>query len=277
MSLDLRPVSRKLDELHQRFIDSDLDADLQRDAFTNFDPQRYPPGEIARGKAAWRAKVLQFEQALIVGARFLADLAEMGTSGDIQGVATRLVRDRQRHVELARRLVVALGGTSNVSGDFAVPPRGSRAVRVRVLHAMVGPLCVDATIGARLLSAMAKQTYDPLTQRIIQLIAGDVAIHSRLGWLMLEVVVGAFSDRDFQAVNGALPRAFADAERRWLPTRVPAGTKPAGPTHSFGSLDAAHRQELFEEAAEKTAGRLEQLRLPGRKSYRERFRAPPQR
>ncbi len=266
MVLDLRPVSRKLDELHQRFIDEGLPPELARDAFAGFDPVRYRESELARGRAAWSTRVLDTQRSLIFAARFLADLAEMGTSGDIQGLAARWVRDRQRHVELARRMVLCVGGTNEIAGRLDIPVRPTRKVRMRVLHAMVGHLCVESTIEMRVMSEMAKQTEDPMAKSIIQFTAGDVAIHSRLGWLMCEVVVPALTDRERRDVVEKLPEAFAEAEVRFLTGRVPAGTARTGPTHPFGSMDAAHRQQVFDGAMDTCVARLEQLRLPARRA-----------
>lgn len=265
--LDLRPVSRQLDELHQRFIDEGLPENLRRAAFAGFRPYAWEAAQVARGKAAWQARVLELQSDLIEAARFLADLAEMGTSADIQGLASRLVRDRERHVELSHRMVVALGGKSAIPGKLRVPKKPSGEVTHRVLHTVAGGLAIACSLQMKILAAMGKQTAEPLARTTVNFIAADTAVHSRLGWQMLEVVVPALDAEEKKALVVSLPDCFRAAEGRFRPGTVAPGTRPGAPTHPFGSLDAAARARVYGDALEMIIDRMEKLGLPGKRAW----------
>ncbi len=267
MTLDLRPVSRQLDELHQRFIDEGLPEELKRTAFSDFKPYAYDAAEVARGKAAWQNRVLELQTDLITAARFLADLAEMGTSADIQGLGTRLVRDRERHVEVCHRMVVALGGSHSIPGKLKVPRKPPGEVILRVLWVCVSELTFCASIQMRIAAEMGKVTMEPLAKSAINYIAADTAVHSRLGWQMLQVVAPALEEGELKELQRMLPDAFRLAEARHRPPSMPPGTKPGGPTHPFGSLDAGTRKRVYTESIDTIIQRLEKLGLPGQRAW----------
>lgn len=268
MTLDLRPVSRQLDELHQRYVDEGLPEGLERAAFAEFKPYAYEAAEVTRGRAAWQARVLELQIDLIVAARFLANLAEMGTSADIQGLCTRLVRDRERHVELSHRLVVCLGGGHTIPGKLKVPRKAPGQIIHRILWTAVSDLCVGASLQMRILATMGKQTNDGLARAVVNYIAADTAVHSRLGWQTLEIVITALREEEVSELKRMLPDAFRLAEARYRPASVSTGTRAGGPTHPFGSLDSSTRASVYADGLELVINRFEQIGLPAKKAWR---------
>lgn len=262
--LDLRPVSRVLDEHHQRFVDESLPENLSRAAFAAFDKQKYDPVELSRGRAAWQNRVLLQQSTLVVAVRFLADLVDMGTAADIQGLAVRVVRDRGLHLEIARRMTVALGGKDAIPGTPTPPARLEVEPTLRVIDTVTSTLCVGESVAMKVLVEMGKQTVCPLAKDAIQRVAADAAIHARLGWEMLAVVTAALTKEERAFLAGRLPIAFQNAYALYVPTIVASGTRPGAPLHSFGSLDAVVRLDTYAAAAAQIADRFEKLRLPGR-------------
>jgi hypothetical protein len=262
--LDLRPVSRVLGEHHQRFIDEALPEALSRVAFTQFDRSRYDSVVLSRGRAAWQNRVLLQQTSLVVAVRFLGDLVEMGTASDIQGLAVRLVRDRGLHLDLARRMAVALGGKDAIPGSAAPPPKVDAEATRRVIDTVVSTLCVGESVAMKVLVEMGKQTECAIAKEAIQRVAGDAAIHARLGWEMLAVVVSALTKEERAFLAGRLPAAFHTAYALYVPTLVAPATRPGSPLHPFGSLDAVVRLGIYQGAAASVAERFEKIGFPGR-------------
>jgi hypothetical protein len=270
--LDLRPVSRVLDEHHQRFVDEALPEELSRAAFNAFERTRYDNVVLSRGRAAWQNRVLLQQTNLVVAVRFLGDLVEMGTAADIQGLAVRLVRDRGIHLDLARRMAVALGGKDAIPGSVAPPVKIDAEATRRVIDTVVSTLCVGENIGMKVLVEMGKQTECALAKEAIQRVAADAAIHARLGWEMLSVVISALTKEERAFLAGRMPKAFQAAYGLYVPTLVASSTRPGPPLHPFGSLDAVVRLGIYQAAASSVAERFEKHGLPGRASLAEGHR-----
>src|SRR4051812_285248 len=116
------------------------------------------------------------------------ELTEAGCSFDLLVSATRVVRDEARHVELCRRMVVALGGTSALEGTPSwTRSQQSVPVRTRLLRTVVGSLCVGEMLSAAMISRARDFATDPLAHAVTASLARDEAFHGRLGWDLLEI------------------------------------------------------------------------------------------
>ena len=270
--LDLRYVARALDAQHMRFVDETLPEALSLKAFEALSLRGYSQGEIARARAAWEGRALAAKSAQVGAAQFLGDLVETGTSRDILGVATSVLRDKDRHLEIARRFVVKLGGSSVIKGTAALPTRSTKGATHGVLRAILFHLCLNDTVGARLYASMGKTTENATAKVAIDLMAGDTAISSQLGWAMIDVILPALEDGELVALRERMPKAFAFAEQSHLPNAPAPGTQPGRPIHPFGAQDLVTRGVIFHDAIHHVAERFERLGLPGRSAWRSRPR-----
>ncbi len=274
--LDLRSVARALDAQHQRFVDESLPKELSVAGFEALNLRGYSQGEIARARAAWEGRALAAKSAQVGAAQFLGDLVESGTSRDILGVATRVMRDKDRHLEIARRFVCKLGGSSVIKGTAALPTRSTKGPTQGVLRAILFHLCLNDTVAARLYASMGKTTENATAKVAIDLMAGDTAISSQLGWAMLDVILPALEDAELVSLRARMPRAFTFAEQTHLPNSPAPGTQPGRPIHPFGAQDLVTRGAVFHDAITHITERFERLGLPGKSAWRTRPRTQTQ-
>lgn len=246
--LDLRPGPRALHSFHQRFLDDDLPPALSQKAFASFDAKAHDPREVARGRQSWTLRALDEYRSLTAFTALLGEIAKLDLAYDALGTMVRIVRDEDRHVELCRRMVVALGGDSSLDGEPAfVRVARFASARERVLRAVVGSLCIGETLSVRFLAAVRERTTDPLAREVMTALVADEAIHGRFGWELLEAMRPTLSKREVRLIEGLLPRYFAEAEAAF----VPAGARTSEASHRpspFGSLGAKERADLFDEA-----------------------------
>lgn len=248
--LDLHSCHRALDSFAQRFFDEELPEGACREAFAAFDRGAYDEATLSLGRSAWQLRVLDEYRSQLAFTELLADLSRLGAAFDAISTCVRVVRDEARHVELCRRLVVALGGDDAMPGDpqLANPDPSSPAMQ-RVMHTVLGSLCVGETFSVRMLAAVRQNTVDPLAREVMTVLTKDESVHSRFGWTMLEVVAPHLSDDERRAADEALPHYLKMAERAVVPAdaHLHEDHHPlvAGPESPFGCLPPRARRELF--------------------------------
>ena len=115
--LNLASADRGLAGAQRRFFDEGLPPTLSAAAFQAFDRARYEPETIAWALEAWQLRTLDEYRSQVGFTELLMELTELGCAFDTLTAAVRVVRDEARHVELCRRLVVALGGTDEIPGE----------------------------------------------------------------------------------------------------------------------------------------------------------------
>lgn len=274
--LDLRQSSRPLQTFQQRFLDDGLPVTLSRQAFAAFDPGRYAPTEVERGRRSWTLRAMDEYRSLVAFTGLLDDIAQLRLPFDGLGTAVRIVRDEHRHVELCRRLVVALGGDSQLEGEPVWVRRHARRLpRERLLRMVVGSLCIGETLSVRFLAAVRDATTDPIAREVATCLVADEAIHGRFGWTMLENLLPGLSARERRFVAGLLPRLFEEAERAFVPAGARDARTGTAPRPSpFGSLPPGARAALFDDAfARDVVARFEALGIPAEAAAR-RARRP---
>jgi hypothetical protein len=233
LALDLTPASDKAAAYHERFVEETLPDELKLAAFEAFDPSAYDDEQLSRGRRAWQLRALDEYRSLAAFADLLALLARMGAASDLIGTCARLVRDEDRHVELCRRMVRALGGDDVMPGEpmFTTPTTGSELARV--LHHVAGSLGVGETYSMMVLAEMRDRTEDALARAVVEQIARDESLHSRFGWVALRALYPDLDEDARALLRQTVARALASAQRM-----VEEG---AGRSHPFGSIDVDMR------------------------------------
>jgi hypothetical protein len=247
MQLDLRPAHRFTATISQRFVEEGL-RPAYAAAAEAFDPRAYDARELRRGRRAWAARACDEYRSHIGFIHLLSDMAEAGLPFDLIATGTRVVRDEARHVELCRRLVVALGGDNAAMGTPAMVRADPRLpAAARVLHQVVGSLCIGETLSVRMLSAVMQRRLDPLAAETLRVLTTDEALHGRFGWAVLEAVLPELDARAHRAVQAWLPRFLLEAERAFAPRKGPGDDALVAEVPSpFGSLPPAERDRLFD-------------------------------
>ena len=200
----------------------------------------------------------------------------MGFAFDVLGTGVRVVRDEARHVELCKRMVVALGGTTRIDGtpQFVRPSRNSPA-RSRILQTIVGSLCIGETISVRLLAAVRDNTIDPLARAVVTCLTADESIHSRFGWTLLGLLAPHLTSAERAEIDGLLPFYLGVTASV---VAASSGSSPSGehplaqaPTNPFGSLPAKDRRDVFLASLEDDLFRgFDEFEIDARKAWSNR-------
>jgi hypothetical protein len=250
--LDLSSINPTLRLHAARFHDDSLPPELKLPAFAKFDRKAFSRREVKIGRFAWQHRTLDEYRSMVGLSEFLDELGQLGLAFEGVTTAVRVVRDEARHVELGRRMVVALGGNSKIPGE----PEWVRSDRrqpllERVLNTVIGSLCVGETISVALLAATRDVTDEPLTKAVLTQFTRDEAIHSQLGWTLLPVL--------WPIANKTLQRRMLASvdENLEYSEQMALAPDDLGPRsrNPFGDLLGSERQEAFFQCVERNIRR----------------------
>jgi hypothetical protein len=243
--LDLSPAHDTLNRLHRLFQDSSLPGALSAEAFARFDRSTYAPHVLERGCRAWQLRVLDEYRSQVAFSELLMELTELGASFDTLGAAIRVVRDEGRHVELCRRMVVALGGTDQMPGEPQwVRSDPSAALLTRILRTTVGFLCIGETLSAELIIAAQRAATDGLAKAVLGSMAADEALHGRFGWMLLDLLLPHLDEVQRNEIDRRLAPEFKNLEQLLSSCQTP-GPRPSQ-AFPFGAVSPERGLKIFE-------------------------------
>jgi hypothetical protein len=282
--LNLTPTQSALSTFHARFLDDDMPSELSAAAFERFEPARYDAEALARGRTAWSLRTVDEYRSQVAFTELLFELTQIGFAFDILGTAVRVVRDEARHVELCKRMVLALGGSPRIEGRVggrigptAAHLRAGRQApaRSRILHTIVGSLCIGETVSVRVLAAVRDSTEDPLARAVIGCLTADESIHARFGWTLLGLLLPHITSAERADIEESLPRYLGNAAAAVAGSAgSPAGGEAPlalAPANPFGSLAAAARRDVLATALELDVfGRFAELGVDARGAWERR-------
>jgi hypothetical protein len=256
--LDLSASATAADTLHKRFLDTDFPPALSSAAFEAFKRESYPETALAPGLVAWQHRALDEYRSLLAFSELLVQLMEVQLPFDLVGTCVRVVRDEARHVELCRRMVLALGGNGQMPGDPNwVRANPAESVVWAIMRTLVASLCVGETFSARLLAAAVDTTVDPLARAANQRFAADESIHSLFGWTALEMLLPALDETARERARQLAVESIASCEA------VIIGQPPPDAPHPFGYMPRERIERTYASCKAEILGRLERLGLTG--------------
>jgi hypothetical protein len=246
-SLDLAPSNDVFATHQRRFFDAELPPSLSAKAFAAFNGRRYSRAQLTWGRRAWELRALDEYRSYIGFSDFLTALNLLGASFDVLSTAVRTVRDEARHVELCRRLVLALGGTDRIPGTPSwVTSDAGEAPLMRALRMVMGSLCVGETLSCALLIATRDVATDPLTHEVLTVLAADESVHSQVGWTLLPMLWPKASKRERAALKNEMAGIVDYARQAALDENAADG----GERSPFGELFASEREKVFKRSLE---------------------------
>lgn len=267
-ALDLRSADEGLDLLQRRAFDAELPRRCRSAAFASVDLSGLSADERGQGQAAFAQRTLDEYRSQVGLTEFLQEVTELGCAFDILTAAVRVVRDEARHVELCRRMVVALGGSDVIPGTPTwVTSDRSRPVLERVLVSTFGSLCIGETFSMRLLVASRDAATFPLAKAVLTVLAKDESTHSALGWRLLPVLWPVAGKAMRKRVAALLPDLLLASHEAVFgeATHDEAGVEG----DPFGDVTLAERQRVWDRTLEKDlVRRFEALGIPSRKAAR---------
>ena len=274
-ALDLRPSDEGLALWQRRYFDDDLPYDLSSRAFEQGAKVRLSKEDRADGLHAWNHRALDEYRSQVAFTEFLGEVTDLGCSHDIISACVRLVRDEARHVEICRRMVLALGGDARIPGEpgWVRSDPGSPLLD-RVLTSTIASLCIGETLSVALLVKSRDVATFPLAEAALKQLAKDESIHSQLGWRLLPMLWPVAPKKLRRNLISSLPHLFESSWQAIFGGMVP-GDAPR-PRDPFGDVLDHERQAVFDHALEHDiVRRFEKLGIPARKAAERALRSKP--
>ena len=274
-ALDLHPADEALALWQRRYFDDDLPEALSTRAFEQASKLKLSADDRASGLHGWRHRALDEYRSQVAFTEFLGEVTDLGCSHDILSASVRLVRDEARHVEICRRMVLALGGDARIPGEPGWVRSDREAPLLdRVLTTTLASLCIGETLSVALLVKSRDVATFPVAKAALEQLAKDESIHSQLGWRLLPMLWPLADRKLRRELTAALPYLF---EASW--DAVFGGMTPGdGHTErdSFGDVLDHERQTVFDHSLEHDiVRRFEKLGIPARKAARSALGAKP--
>ena len=248
--LNLASIDRGLSTVQRRFFDEALPSSLSARAFASFDARRYDADTLEWARESWQLRTLDEYRSQVGFTEFLMEVTEFGCAFDTLTAAVRVVRDEARHVELCRRLVVALGGTDEIPGEPKwVRSDTSEPLPVRVVLTITGSLCIGECLSTALLAATRKVTKDKLAKEVVTALTRDESFHGQLGWTLLPQLLPMLSVKEQRRVRARIAEDLHTSKA--LIFEGCEGDDRDEPRNPFGHLKNAERHVVFEQALER--------------------------
>jgi len=265
-ALDLNPVDDGLALWQRRYFDDDLPEALSTRAFEQAAKLKLSEEDRAFGLHGWRHRVLDEYRSQVAFTEFLGEVTDLGCSHDILSASVRLVRDEARHVEICRRMVLALGGDARIPGEPGwVRSDRDAPLLDRVLTTTLASLCIGETLSVALLVKSRDVATFPVAKAALEQLAKDESIHSQFGWRLLPLLWPIAGKKLRRELTFALP-SLLDAS--W--DAIFGGLVP-GEGHTardpFGDVFDHERQAVLDHCVEHDiVRRFEKLGIPARKA-----------
>ena len=251
--MELNRTSGRLEAFYQRYVHQEC----KTIDYETFDASVYDQATLRRGRRAWTLRTND-EYRSMVGFSELTHLcAQMHAPLDVVALASRLVRDEVRHVELCSQMTTLLGGRpAKAPEPTYVKTNENASFRRRALHHAIGSCAIGETISVTMLAGIRARCSDGVAQATLTQMLKDESFHARFGWLWLPSM--NLTDEDRQWLDWFVPRIF-----RQLPSIVPSQSTPYIPS-PFGAMPSTERRDRLFEAFDEIVQGFEDHGLPGR-------------
>ena len=188
-------------------LDFDWESLSQRD---------YPPAFIDAARGVWMGIVIAEYAAIAAFAEVVGALTQARAPLDLIGMTGDFLADEVRHVELASRVVMQLGGAPARSLDTSrlvphTPTAHSPFERANELALRIG--CIAEVFAGATATPIMRETTHPLLRAVYESILRDEARHRRFGTLYFEWA----ADRLSPGERNRLGAVTLDALRTYAP------------------------------------------------------------
>jgi hypothetical protein len=221
--------------------------------------KKYPPNAVRAAQRFWTEIAMNEYRAVASFAEVVRALVEARAPLDLVGMTGDFLADEARHVELASRLAMELGGAMPFAfdpDDFAL--RANRALsalqRANELVLRVG--CVAEVFAGGTGAGNLRVAAHPLTRAVLETILADEARHRRFGSLYFEWAVDRLDDAERARLSRVLHHALTEHSAFWRPApsvapdRKRGGGYKAHDLHELGIQEAARAIPLARKVVE---------------------------
>jgi hypothetical protein len=192
-------------------------------AWETLDPAAYSQAAVTGAQQVWTDVALSEYAAITAFSDVVSALALARAPLDLIGMTSDFLADEVRHVELASRLVMRLGGAAPRVFDprrlsTCVTPELTPLQRANELALRVG--CIAEAFASGTAAPMMKETTHPLVRAVYTSILRDEARHRRFGSLYFEWAEDRLDDAERKRLGQAATSALADYARLWRAPRT---------------------------------------------------------
>jgi hypothetical protein len=157
--------------------------------WASLEPSRYPPSLVSAAREVWMGIVLAEYAAIAAFADVVGALTQARAPLDLIGMTGDFLADEVKHVELASRVVMQLGGAPARSLDTTqlsprTPSAQNALQRANELALRIG--CIAEVFASATAVPIMRETTHPLLRSVYESILRDEARHCRFGTLYFE-------------------------------------------------------------------------------------------
>lgn len=196
-------------------------------AWHTLEGSRYRAPVLAAARRVWTDVAISEYAAVASFSQMVSALAEARAPLDLIGMTSDFVVDEVKHVELASRLVMQLGGAAPRAFDPArIAPRLHPALtpfqRANELALRVG--CIGETYASGTAVPMMRSTGHPVVRAVYETILRDEARHCRFGSLYFEWAEERLDTQERERLAWVAMQTIRHYATLWQrPTSMPSG------------------------------------------------------
>lgn len=182
------------------------------------DASKYPPSLLEAARGSWTEVAINEYRAVASFSEVVRALVEVQAPLDLIGMTADFLADEARHVELASRVTMELGGAAARTFDpnafgLRMDRRLTPLQRANDLALRVG--CVAEAFAGGTGAGNLRAAAHPLTRAVLETILADEARHRRFGGLYFEWVGDRLGDAERTRLAGVLLDALRNHQRFW--------------------------------------------------------------
>ena len=215
-----------------------LDEDIP---WHSLDPKRYSDAALLAARRVWTDVAISEYAAIAMFSQVVSALAEARAPLDLIGMTSDFVADEVKHVELAARLVMQLGGAVPRAFDPTrlsprLAPGLSPLQRANELALRVG--CIGETYASGTAVPMMRATGHPVVRAVYETILRDEARHCRFGSLYFEWAEPLIDERERQRLAQVAMQTLRHYATLWQRPKPDAQVQAQEPNTAVSDAEA---------------------------------------
>jgi hypothetical protein len=203
------------------------------------DASKYPPPLVTAARGSWTEIAMNEYRAVVSFSAVVRAMAEARAPLDLIGMVADFLADEARHVELASRVAMELGGATPRAFDpddfgLRANPELSALQRANELVLRVG--CVAEVFAGGTAAGNLRVASHPLTRAVLETILADEARHRRFGSLYFEWAEDRLDDAERSRLSRVLHDSLTGHAIFWRRSVKSAGDGNARPAYRVEDL-----------------------------------------
>ncbi|MEO7113383.1 MAG: hypothetical protein ABI183_23290 [Polyangiaceae bacterium] len=188
------------------------------------DVSKFAPSAVERARGSWTEVAINEYRAVASFTEVLRALVDVKAPLDLLGMTSDFLADECKHVELASRMAMELGGAPQRLVDmdnFATRPRGLTHFQ-RANELVLRVSCIAEAFSGGTASVSYEATTHELPRAIYESILRDESRHRRLGGLYFEWALSRIDEKELGRLGRVLFAGMQSLAPFWKPRKTSA-------------------------------------------------------